>query len=55
MKVTVNTKEKQFEPIELNITIETLAELETLYEQLAKSSGSYALFDILDQLKEQYS
>lgn len=29
MKVTVNTKKKQFEPIELNITIESKEELNT--------------------------
>lgn len=50
MKVEVITKEKQFEPIELKLTIESKRELQQLRDHLGMGSHSYELFKTLDNL-----
>ena len=54
MKVEVTTKEKQFEPIELKLTIESKEDLLELYNTLGNASGSYVLFDVICELKDKY-
>jgi hypothetical protein len=52
MKGEITTEKKTFEPIEVNMTLESKSELKRFHKMVGESSGCMDFYDALGELRE---